>query len=403
MNKKLILLTSQFPYGTGETFLENEFPFLENEFKKITIFSERTKGESRVKESMCTVKSIQLFTLKTRMLCLFNKEFYIELKYLKNKNKLNISTFRTAWYSLSKAVAIAKQLESTRITEGTVFYSYWFDEKAIALALLKKKRNPKLKIVSRTHGWDVYEERHLNNYLPYRNLLADKLDSVHTISENGNCYLTERYPIFKQKIHVSRLGTLPLKSIPKRHDIKQFKILSISSIIPLKRVDKILELVSGLPEVQIKWTHIGFGSELEKLNKLSVQKSKDNRCFSFELIGQISNSEVREILGTQYFDLFINLSKTEGIPVSIMEAQSAGIPVLATSVGGTPEIVNKKNGILVDKDLHMGYISRAVMAFLNDNTENVRMKRDASYNNWNKHFNAKKNYPEFIKNLIDKF
>ena len=43
-------------------------------------------------------------------------------------------------------------------------------------------------------------------------------------------------------------------------------------------------------------------------------------------------------------DLFLTVSANEGIPVSIMEAQSFGIPVIATDVGGISEIVNNVNG-----------------------------------------------------------
>jgi len=49
----------------------------------------------------------------------------------------------------------------------------------------------------------------------------------------------------------------------------------------------------------------------------------------------------------------MNLSETEGIPVSIMEAQSAGVPILATNLGGTSEIVNNENGFLVEKDFNL--------------------------------------------------
>ena len=53
-------------------------------------------------------------------------------------------------------------------------------------------------------GWDIYEERHGKNYLPYRNLLAEQLDSVYSISEDGNRYLKDRYPTFNKKLFVSR-------------------------------------------------------------------------------------------------------------------------------------------------------------------------------------------------------
>ena len=395
-HKKLLLLTSEFPYGKGETFLENEFPFLLNGFEEIIIFSENNKGESRITNPNIDFQLIKSINWKSRISSLLNKNFYRELNYLIKKGEFNLSTFRTAWYSLSKATCIAKQLKSFDNNESSVFYSYWLDEKGLALALLKRK-NPYFNVISRAHGWDVYEERHPNNYLPYRNLLAENLDAIYTISENGKAYLLDRYQRLTEKIQLSRLGTMPLNSIPEKRNYDQFRILSISSIIPLKRVDKILDVVSSIPNIKIKWTHIGNGSEFEKIKDFAIQKSQKNPNFSFDFLGQLSNSVVRELLATDNFDLFINLSETEGIPVSIMEAQSAGIPVLATNVGGTSEIVNNENGFLVEKDFNQEDVVYIIQKYLSSTDGEIQQKRNASYNNWKQNYNAETNYNEFVK------
>ncbi len=276
------------------------------------------------------------------------------------------------------------------------------DEKALSLVLLKLK-NPEIKVVSRAHGWDVHEERHSNNYLPFRNLLAEILNTVYTISENGKAYLSIRYPSLKEKIQISRLGTMSLLSIPEILKDGTFHVLSISSIIPLKRVDKILEVLSSLTNLKIKWTHIGTGSEFEKLKKLAIQKSQQNRNFSFEYLGQLSNSDVRAILANHSFDLFLNLSETEGIPVTIMEAQSAGIPVLATNVGGTSEIVNNENGFLIEKDFNLKEAVFIIQKYLSSTDEEKQQKRNASYENWKHNYNAETNYNEFVKLLTNHY
>ena len=46
-------------------------------------------------------------------------------------------------------------------------------------------------------------------------------------------------------------------------------------------------------------------------------------------------------------DLYVSSSISEGISLTILEGMSAGLPVIATSVGGTPEIVDASCGILV--------------------------------------------------------
>jgi len=97
--------------------------------------------------------------------------------------------------------------------------------------------------------------------------------------------------------------------------------------------------------------------------------------------------------------LFINVSETEGIPVSIMEAQSAGIPVLATNVGGTSEIVDQENGFLVPNDFGVENISSLIIDYLNSDSSIIYTKRVKSYENWNKNYNAQKNYSLFEKEI----
>ena len=46
----------------------------------------------------------------------------------------------------------------------------------------------------------------------------------------------------------------------------------------------------------------------------------------------------------------VMFSRYENAPCSIIEALSTGIPVIATSVGGIPEMINSSNGILVDSE-----------------------------------------------------
>lgn len=136
--KTLILLTSEFPYGTGETFLENEFPFLTAQFDEILIFTENRKGLSRINSEKVQVNLLSSANWFNRIQSFFYTEFYKEIYHLSKNKKLNLFTFRTVWYSMSKAFVIANIIERWTQEKGCFFYSYWLDEKSISLALLKK-------------------------------------------------------------------------------------------------------------------------------------------------------------------------------------------------------------------------------------------------------------------------
>ena len=169
-------------------------------------------------------------------------------------------------------------------------------------------------------------------------------------------------------------------------------------MISLKRVDKILEVVSSIQTIKIKWTHIGTGPEFERIKKLAKLKRQENPNFSFEILGHVPNSELRDLLSNQYFDLFINLSETEGIPVSIMEAQSAGLPVLATNVGGSAEIVSRESGFLVDKNFNTQDIVSIIQIFFSESKIIQKRKRNASFKSWENNYSYK-NYKRFTESL----
>jgi glycosyltransferase involved in cell wall biosynthesis len=400
--KSLILLTSEFPYGKGETFLENEFPFLKSAFSSITIIIETDLGASRIDSKRTTTFSINKPGLIERVSAILNPIFWKELRFLRKNKKLTTYTFRTAWYSLSKALAVKKTIlrHNEKLNfQDSVFYSYWLDEKGIALGLLKRQY-PNATYISRAHGWDVYQERQIENYLPFRGFILSELDSTFTISQNGKDYLSTQFPQYKEKISVSRLGTLSIFQNDFKKESSYIQILSISSIIPLKRVDKILKVISQITERKIHWAHIGDGPLYSSIHEKAKATENQNPNFSFTFLGQKSNTEVREFLSANFVDLFINLSETEGIPVSIMEAQSAGIPVLATSVGGTPEIVNNENGILVEKDEKDEIIAQKIIAYFNLPEEEKQKKRELSFQNWKENYNAEKNYTNFIQTIL---
>ena len=402
-NKTLVILTNEFPYGKGETFLEKEISFLLQSFQKVIVLTESSRGQSRINTCDVKIHKLQKFNLSHRFLALMSVRFFQELNLLIKSKKLNINTFRTSWYSLSKAISYKKKLKNIHIKNKSseiVYYSYWLDEKALALCLIKKMFST-INVISRTHGWDLYEDRHPNHYLPFRSFLLKTLDQVFTISNHGKEYLNLQYPHNINKTEVSRLGTLALDKLSKKKRSSEFQILSISNVISLKRVHKILELVSSIPNKYIHWTHIGDGPLMESIQKIAIDKSKSNLLFSFDLLGQQSNDEVRGFLSRTYIDIFINLSETEGIPVSIMEAQSAGIPVLATNVGGTSEIVNNENGFLVDKESKLDDIISVLHNYLKGSNEDIQRKRHASYINWEQNYNAERNYNQFIKQLTN--
>ena len=115
----------------------------------------------------------------------------------------------------------------------------------------------------------------------------------------------------------------------------------------------------------------------------------------------VSNEKVLDYYSQNYIDIFINVSDNEGIPVSIMEAMSAGIPVVATNVGGTSEIVNEKNGYLIDVDFDANVVAEKIDNHLKSPLMKQEEYRSEAYNTWKDKYDATNNYSQFSEKIMN--
>jgi glycosyltransferase involved in cell wall biosynthesis len=177
-----------------------------------------------------------------------------------------------------------------------------------------------------------------------------------------------------------------------------FLLVSCSNIIPLKRVNLIAEALKNITATPIKWVHIGDGPERNKLEAL-IQELTGN--IQVKLLGRLSNSNVKRYYAENRPDLFINVSTSEGVPVSIMEAMSFGISVIATNVGGNNEIVSAENGYLLPSQLSPEDLANSIKSFIDLTLKQKEVKRQSSYETWKDKYNAEINFREFVKTIQD--
>jgi glycosyltransferase involved in cell wall biosynthesis len=297
-----------------------------------------------------------------------------------------------------RALAVARNLERIidkykNIGTEITYYSYWFFNWALVLSLLKHQSKIK-KFVSRTHFGDLYTKPNTKMVLTAYKLL--QVDSLVAVSQHGVDYMHNRYPYFKEKIELSYLGVPYCGQGPLPLPDEIFTMVSCSSVVPRKRVDKIIDSISLL-EFPVKWIHFGTGKDLEMCKERASEKIVGQKHFEFK--GFQSNSAIVDFYRTNAVHLFITLSELEGLPVSLMEAASFGIPLLGTRVFGIPEVCEMNNGVLVEKDDEPEHIANQITQIWKMGINN-RM-RAASLDVYEKKFKDTRNYIEFYKLYLE--
>jgi glycosyltransferase involved in cell wall biosynthesis len=213
---------------------------------------------------------------------------------------------------------------------------------------------------------------------------------IAAVSQYGINRIKNEYPKFSN-VSVSRLGVTD-KGINPMNENEVFHIVSCSSFIPLKRVHLIIEILKHLP-FQVKWTHFGDGPLRDEIHALAKELPENVQT---DFKGFVANDAVIDFYKNEPIDLFMNVSELEGIPVSIMEAISFGIPSTGCQVCGVPEIVTKETGFLFEMKINIEDAVRQISIYKNmSKNEKLTFLKGVKIF-WKKKFDADVNYSTFI-------
>lgn len=312
----------------------------------------------------------------------------------------SLAVIGSNYYKANEVMRVLKAYKN--IDYGKVpFYAFWFYD-CIYLARLKEIGFAK-KIFSRAHGGDVFEERSsLSGKVLFRHYQLKLLNGVFSVSNAGTEYLKQKY-----KQHASKIQTIYLGSF--HHEkmnpfVKnELVIVSCAKIRDVKRIHLIAEALKHI-EIPCKWFHLG-DENLDAENDETIPKyikAKEELIQSKHIqhtaMGAMDNDDIYKFYELTPITAFISVSESEGIPVSMMEAISFGIPVISTDVGGCKEIVTPNSGILIPKNSSPEQIATSILDFYSSN-KNSNEFRQKVREYWLKTFDMKSNYKQLFETL----
>lgn len=351
---KIALYTQEFPYNffSESSFVCPELKDLGN--CEIDIFPLSNNGEGWIyNNDGRNIDNIFLhskkFTFRAilRTLYLF---FIFLLSEIKTKNfsfQIVLALSRQA-AGVMKCITVFDQ-NIEKFDKYDLHYFFWKNEAAVAFSLIKKNY-PEFLAICRCHNIDLYSERvGLSKLFGERHVLSS-FNLIAPISDHGAKYLSDKYPEYKKKISSLPIG-IKADGAPAERPFnlsQPIKILSVSSASPVKRLPLIYQALeqfsSNNVDLDFEWIHVGKWDEGININQ--------NSRLRINYMGSLNQDELYEQLMGQNILCLINLSKFEGRPFSIMEAKAHNLPVVATDVGGSAELLSKVTCDFVIPDNH---------------------------------------------------
>lgn len=245
---------------------------------------------------------------------------------------------------------ISKALQILRGREVDIIHSHRFKENLLALLIAKNKgvRN----LAATVHGMPESPLRRENstglktklNYL----ILKKYFSIVVAVSREIKKNLVASHGFSNQQVDVIHNG-IPLPEVDKGNqtpppsDGKDLHIGTVGRMVPVKDFGLFLEIAAGIKAqgVNCRFSILGDGPQQDELATTA-------KTLGIEDIMDFLPARPDPLPYYRSLDIYLNTSIHEGIPLSVLEAMSCGIPVVAPMVGGIPEIItNGTDGILV--------------------------------------------------------
>jgi len=196
----------------------------------------------------------------------------------------------------------------------------------------------------------TFEDQRYRPFLD-RELIARTADALIVVSPEDRRMMVEVARIAPEKLRLIRNGIVP--PVPSRHDIRdelgippEAQLVGTVAVLrPEKAVDVLIDAAALLSDVfpHVRVLVAGSGPEEDRLRTMVRERGLEDTVLLLGL-----RRDVADVLAA--LDVVAFSSDREGTPLAVMEAMASGKPIVATRVGGVPDLVEDGvHGLLVPR------------------------------------------------------
>ncbi|CDL84457.1 glycosyltransferase [Xenorhabdus cabanillasii] len=398
--KSIFFITSSYPFGDGESFITSEIEDLSDNYK-VHVIPTYPRGNLKNNQEKKTNKNIYYLYLPLLTIKYFFSSLLFIIKHpIILWGLLRLCLVRNYKHSIRNLVLIPKSIflyKKMKKINPCFIYSHWISaptQLAMMLSFLSK-----VPYGATGHRWDVIDNNNFTNKF-------ENATFVRLISKKSQQLL--HFKISKKyhdKIKTIYIGV----DVDKNTNISFIKShtrgVCIANLIPVKGHIYLFNAISLLKRKDniVHIDIIGDGELKEYLLKLAKNLNIEQQI---HFKGQLTHNCVQNLLDRGIYQfcclpsLDLGNGLHEGIPVSLMEAMSKGIPCISTTTGSITELINDSyNGILV-KAADSEALANGIMVLIQD--KDLRQKiSENGIKTINYLFNRKNNNKKIL-DLINK-
>ncbi len=397
----LYIITNSYP-EKNHTFNSDEFEFVLKNYSNVKIIT-FSKIDNKLKTSNPKIEYISLFKGIEEIIApsnLSRKQIVkVVLKELYNSNFID---FLKNIYSFILALSI---LRSNNITDNDLVFAYWFSRPSRIAYFMYRLSGAKY--ICQGHGSDIY-------IYPPKNAksIIDNAIYFITVGEENKKYICKKYKTSPSKILVHRLGVNEKFSKMIQKNTKSIinsnlktNFITVANYRSVKGIDLLLEAINVLvksDKINNNFLFKIYGSGNDKKKYLEYVEKMNLQSY-VSINDWIGKEDLSRELASA--DAYVLPSRSEGLPVVLMEACAAALPIIATNVGCIREIAIDGYNAIISKDVSSESIAEAIENFTKMNSSARQQYSRNSFSLYKRYYILEENlrckYDNIMKTMND--